>query len=560
MDNSKLRKILTGTFNKSEKKINHLEVTIPYIYKNAVLYAPGTWNEILFTKEAIKSSYENMIWDKKNTSLFLDHSDDVHNWIGDVQNLKLQEDGKIMGDLHIVDKDVAQKIEYGAEFGISPTLQILDKDDKECMTMFENLNFSLVINPAMDTNYINEDKKEKYSKEENKMDNVDFNKIKKETEVELSKMSATPSTATEASKDDNSFKADTPISEGVSAEKDVELEKWDVKYINDLPDAAFAVIQPGGEKDESGKTVPRTNRYLPHHNASVTSGTDNSTVDLPHLRNALARVNQISYTEGIAHAKAHLEEHAKDLLKTHENSAEEEFARKKKEPQEPPKSQPLTSENSNNCIDADQVLSKSKLELIGLKLHKISEMKEAHDFKAEIESVVKDILDVADTAMEFNRKQEELNKTIKDMEMMAAKLSEKSDLIVEKDKMVATYQTKISDLNKKIAMYKERDTLMEQERKLAKFSKVLDNYCKFHGYSTGAQIEEAKTKLATLSDEALEIIGRDVSIGLSESEVTVPKNSAQLSQTVISPVIEKTEEVSHERKMTNLFEKFTQTE
>ncbi len=65
--------------------------------------------------------------------------------------------------------------------------------------------------------------------------------------------------------------------------KEIEEAVWDVKYINDLPDDCFAVILPGGEKDEEGKTVPRTLRYFPYKNAQ-------GEIDLPHLRNALARL------------------------------------------------------------------------------------------------------------------------------------------------------------------------------------------------------------------------------------------------------------------------------
>jgi len=43
--------------------------------------------------------------------------------------------------------------------------------------------------------------------------------------------------------------------------------EWDTEYINNLADNAFAVISAGGEKDAQGKTVPRTLRHLPHHNA-----------------------------------------------------------------------------------------------------------------------------------------------------------------------------------------------------------------------------------------------------------------------------------------------------
>jgi len=49
--------------------------------------------------------------------------------------------------------------------------------------------------------------------------------------------------------------------------------------INDLPDSAFAYIEPGGEKDDQGKTVPRSKRHFPIHDAA-------------HVRNALARAPQ----------------------------------------------------------------------------------------------------------------------------------------------------------------------------------------------------------------------------------------------------------------------------
>ena len=49
--------------------------------------------------------------------------------------------------------------------------------------------------------------------------------------------------------------------------------------INDLPDDAFAYIEPGGSKDASGKTVPRSLRHFPVH-------------DKAHVQNALSRAPQ----------------------------------------------------------------------------------------------------------------------------------------------------------------------------------------------------------------------------------------------------------------------------
>jgi len=49
--------------------------------------------------------------------------------------------------------------------------------------------------------------------------------------------------------------------------------------INNLPDSAFAYIEPGGTKDAQGKTIPRSLRHFPVHDAA-------------HARNALARMSE----------------------------------------------------------------------------------------------------------------------------------------------------------------------------------------------------------------------------------------------------------------------------
>jgi hypothetical protein len=112
----------------------------------------------------------------------------------------------------------------------------------------------------------------------------------------------------------SSMNDDTPVDPNINninkTTPKTELAKWDRKYINDLPDAAFAYIEPGGEKDEEGKTVPRSLRHFPHHTMNVKSGKEHDTVDKPHLRNALARVPQSPFG---AKAKPHLIAHAKAL-------------------------------------------------------------------------------------------------------------------------------------------------------------------------------------------------------------------------------------------------------
>ena len=68
--------------------------------------------------------------------------------------------------------------------------------------------------------------------------------------------------------------------------------KWSRKYINDLPDSAFLYIEPGGKKDSEGKTTPRSLRHFPYKDKD-------GKIDLPHLRNALARIPQSKLPEDV---------------------------------------------------------------------------------------------------------------------------------------------------------------------------------------------------------------------------------------------------------------------
>jgi hypothetical protein len=54
--------------------------------------------------------------------------------------------------------------------------------------------------------------------------------------------------------------------------------EWTTAYVNSLPDSSFAYVEPGAKDDKS-------KRHLPYKDAK-------GNVDLPHLRNALARLDQ----------------------------------------------------------------------------------------------------------------------------------------------------------------------------------------------------------------------------------------------------------------------------
>lgn len=82
---------------------------------------------------------------------------------------------------------------------------------------------------------------------------------------------------------------------------------WSTAEVNDLEDAAFLYIEQGGEKDASNKTSPRELRHFPVYDAD-------GLLDLPHLRNALARIPQASADWLSANEKDRLLARARKLL------------------------------------------------------------------------------------------------------------------------------------------------------------------------------------------------------------------------------------------------------
>jgi len=75
--------------------------------------------------------------------------------------------------------------------------------------------------------------------------------------------------------------------------------EWDMEYINNLDDDCFAYIEPGGEKDEQGKTTPRSLRHFPYKDAQGNLSPD-------HVRNGLTRLGQELGDWATADAKAQI--------------------------------------------------------------------------------------------------------------------------------------------------------------------------------------------------------------------------------------------------------------
>jgi hypothetical protein len=184
---------LESVFNDTEDL--EKAVRIPYLIKNKILMSPGIWNNYYYKNNTIENAYSNTDWDSKEVvSLFLDHEDERSSeWVGWVKNPRL--DGEdLRGDLVIVDKATAIKLYAGAKFGISPKVRGQEEDGEMKNFIFDN--FSVVLNPAVKTAYINnaendsEDSKKLKRTSEDFKKNMEENKMAEEEDKKEDKVEA----------------------------------------------------------------------------------------------------------------------------------------------------------------------------------------------------------------------------------------------------------------------------------------------------------------------------------------------------------------------------------
>ncbi len=125
----------------------------------------------------------------------------------------------------------------------------------------------------------------------------------------------------------------------------MESAVWTTAYVNTLPDSAFLYIEPGGTKDSDGKTTPRSLRHFPYKDSS-------GKVDLPHLRNALARIPQANIPEDV---KKRLTTKAQGILQKSEGSS--------------------MNEEENTNVQVNEEMKNSIAELTA----KLAELQSAHE-------------------------------------------------------------------------------------------------------------------------------------------------------------------------------------
>ncbi len=237
LENEKYQELAERAFQNLEK-----EVHVPFVMKDKILMSPGVWNNFYYDKNAIQQAFENTEWSQKNRALFLDHVDDrASEWIGEVTNIRW-ESGNLLGDLVIVDKPTAIKLAYGAKFGVSPKV-VGEADWNRRIHDFQFENFSIVINPAVKTTYLNQQ--------------IKFGGKEMKTEKELQD-------AETEEENDSSEEATNKTSEEESKEQTAELKeetKIDIKKLAEEVAEILAKKKKYPYPEENKKKYPEEGKY-----------------------------------------------------------------------------------------------------------------------------------------------------------------------------------------------------------------------------------------------------------------------------------------------------------
>lgn len=133
------------------------KVKIPYIKKNKLLMAEGVHNGIYYPATELENARL-----ETDYGLFFDHNDGTLTQVGVIQSPHWSNDGEkgpgIYGNVEIIDLPVAQKLEYGLKWGLSPTVDV-DKNETDSGEKIATdpifLSWSLVLNPAVRATMLN---------------------------------------------------------------------------------------------------------------------------------------------------------------------------------------------------------------------------------------------------------------------------------------------------------------------------------------------------------------------------------------------------------------------
>lgn len=141
------------------------DLSLPFTVEGVTLISPGTWNSKKYPEQEIRQAVNRSDFtDPDVRSLFNEHDDeDSRDWVGEVRNPRMEGE-ELVGDLDIVTAEEARKLAYGARFGISA--KVTGRDARDTMRDFRYDNFSLVLDPAVKTTFINSDNSKNDSDED----------------------------------------------------------------------------------------------------------------------------------------------------------------------------------------------------------------------------------------------------------------------------------------------------------------------------------------------------------------------------------------------------------
>ena len=133
-------------------------ISLPFTVENVTLMSPGVWNDVEYMSSEIKEAYRRTNWDDSDVvAMFNEHDDeDSRDWIGEVRNVRMEGD-EMVGDIDFVTAEEARKVAYGARFGISPKVAGRKRNGR--MRKYSYANFSLVLDPAVKTTFLNSEQK-----------------------------------------------------------------------------------------------------------------------------------------------------------------------------------------------------------------------------------------------------------------------------------------------------------------------------------------------------------------------------------------------------------------
>lgn len=492
----------------SADEVKNLEerVSVPYRVEDVTVLSPGEWNGLQWTASELKEAVNKTDFDMSqesgderppNGSVFFDHDDrSADQWVGQVENVRVNGTGDVKTDLVITDKQTAMNLEFGAPFGVSPKADGL-VNEEGTMRDFTFENFSLVVNPAVKTTWLNEDIStvlEDMSVHRPKFQSADERDWNSPNLEDFTDKSWSDMSESERSAVGRHFLISKS---GFPAEKYTDLalpvvEPDGTLNLNALQNAKSRVSQVSGIDESEIKRVSKMVNNLANGNFE---DADFSEVDM----------SKHGDDEEMATHKNEMEDDGDGSEEAEVNNDEDEddtmvknpMAEEEQETQEPEADESVEEEsveNSEDYVTAEE-LEDFKTEVVeSLKQELGSDEDDEADEEAEDGDVEEVEEEASDTELsefeEFRQENPELSLS----EAAEQFEEENKDVESKLEEMQAQFEDKISDLEEK---------LESKEEEVEELSEKVTNPQRATQASGAEDGEDVREKVSELSDEEL---------------------------------------------------------